>query len=46
MFLSELIKSRSALRTVFDHISLQIETLIAEQIAEVSDKDLTVKVRR
>lgn len=46
MFISELTKSRSALRTVFDHISLQIENLIAEQIAGVSDKNLKVEVRR
>ncbi|KAM0796671.1 hypothetical protein BDR22DRAFT_866080 [Usnea florida] len=32
-----------ALRAVFDHISLQIENLVSEQIAEVSDKDLAVK---
>ena len=45
VFAGELIKSRSALRTVFDHIFLQIEKLVAEQIAEVSEKNLRVKVR-
>ncbi|KAL8759425.1 MAG: hypothetical protein Q9199_000795 [Rusavskia elegans] len=32
-----------ALRVVFDHVSLQIENLISEQIAQVLDKGLTVK---
>ena len=36
---------RPALRAVFDLISLQIENLVSEQIAEVSDQDLAVKVR-
>lgn len=39
-----LIKSSSALRAVFDQVSLRIENLVAEQIAEVSSKDLIVKV--
>lgn len=43
--MTKLINLRSALRAVFDHISLQIEKLVADQIAEVSDKNLTVKVR-
>lgn len=46
MFVRELIDSRPALRAVFDHISLQIENLVSEQIAEVSDKDLAVKVKK
>ena len=37
-------KPRAALRAVFDYISLQIENLVAEQIAEVSEKNLSVKV--
>ena len=37
-------KLRAALRAVFDHVSLQIEDLVAKQIAEVSEKNLSVKV--
>lgn len=44
-YVRELMDPRSALRAVFDHVSLQIENLVAEQIAEVSGKNLTVKVR-
>ncbi|KAL8838117.1 MAG: hypothetical protein Q9170_002258 [Blastenia crenularia] len=33
-----------ALRVVFDHVALQIENLISEQIAQVSEKGLLVKV--
>ncbi|KAL8953266.1 MAG: hypothetical protein Q9222_000871 [Ikaeria aurantiellina] len=32
-----------ALRVVFDHVSLQIENLISEQIAQVTEKGLSVK---
>lgn len=34
------------MRAVFDHVSLQIESLVADQIAEVSEKGLTVKVTK
>ena len=35
---------RSALRTVFDHVYCQIEKLVDNQIADVPDKGLSVKV--
>lgn len=35
---------RDALRVVFDHVSLQIENLISDQIAQVTEKGLAVKV--
>ena len=34
---------RSALRAIFDHVSLQIENLVAGQIAQVREKNLEVK---
>ena len=45
MTIFRLMKARSTLRVVFDHVSLQIENLVSEQIAEVSEKNLRVKVR-
>ena len=44
MYTRELTKFRSALRTVFNPIFLQIENLVAAQIEEVRVKNLTVKV--
>ncbi len=35
---------RSALRTVFDHVCCQIEKLVDDQTADVSEKGLSVKV--
>ena len=35
---------RSALQTVFDHLYCQIERLVDDQIADVSEKGLPVKV--
>ena len=35
---------RSAMRTVFDHLYCQIAKLVDDQIADVSEKDISVKV--
>lgn len=36
--------SRNTLRAIFDDIALQVEKLITDQIAEVTDKGIKVKV--
>ncbi len=45
IFVRELTKSRSTLRAVFEPVFKQIEDLVKGQIAEVSSRNLTVKVR-